>query len=51
MSHTIQPTTASFNESWTDVGDQFAVPQNSVLSQQILWNDRLSWHIYASRTG
>lgn len=41
MSHTIQPTTASFNESWTDVGDQFAIPQNSLLSQQILWNDRL----------
>lgn len=37
----VLPTTASFQNSWNDVGDQFAIPQDSLLSQQILWNDRI----------
>lgn len=41
MDDSILPTTASFSKTWTDVGDQFAIPQNSTLSKQILWNDRL----------
>tara|TARA_A100001015_G_C14995350_1_gene715948 strand:- start:77 stop:979 length:903 start_codon:yes stop_codon:yes gene_type:complete len=44
MNHQNQviPTTASFHNTWTNVGDQFAIPQNSSsLSQQILWNDRI----------
>lgn len=35
------PTTATINNTWCDIGDQFAIPQNSSFSQQILWNDRL----------
>ena len=41
MNENVKPTTASFNGAWTDVGDQFAIPQDSLLSHQILWNDRL----------
>ena len=37
----IIPTTASFQGTWTDVGDQFAIPEDTLLSRQILWNDRL----------
>jgi len=37
----VKPTTACFNTSWNNIGDQFAIPQDSLLSQQILWNDRL----------
>ena len=37
----IIPTTASFHDTWNQVGDQFGIPQESLLSQQILWNDRI----------
>ena len=35
------PTTASFHDTWNQVGDQFGIPEDSLLSQQILWNDRI----------
>lgn len=37
----ILPTTACFQNTWNQTGDQFAIPQDSLLSQQILWNDRI----------